>query len=224
MGTIYQLTFFLGLGLLAIVITIFVFAVSLLGRAMEAAARSEKDKLAERRKSNTEQMAAIRKEIEEAEAKGQIPKGLTRKLDKLEKKDKKFEKEQSKIRKAPELLTAKGGVYYTCVFLVITLVTSGVALYLSTLKDMNFLIPLLIWIAGLITAGYGIYRICQSLRVIQSVAVTSEEAWLKRTIDAFKIAEKELEEEKRPEITLKYLNVSFPLKLKPDSEKDIVIE
>ena len=38
-GVVYQLTFFLALGLLAIVITIFVFAVSQVGRATESASR-----------------------------------------------------------------------------------------------------------------------------------------------------------------------------------------
>ena len=57
MSAIYQLTFFLALGLLAIVVTIFVFAISLLGRAMETAARSEKDKVAERKANNVEEMA-----------------------------------------------------------------------------------------------------------------------------------------------------------------------
>ena len=67
MGVIYQLTFFLALGLLAIVVTIFVFAVSLLGRAMESARESEKEKTKERRTNNAKEMAAIKKEIEEAE-------------------------------------------------------------------------------------------------------------------------------------------------------------
>lgn len=49
-------------------------------------------------------MAAIKKEIEEAEAKGEIPKGLTRKLKTLEKRDKEFEKNLARIRKAAKNL------------------------------------------------------------------------------------------------------------------------
>jgi len=41
MGVIYQLTFFLALGLLAILITIFVFAISSLGRAIEVATKEQ---------------------------------------------------------------------------------------------------------------------------------------------------------------------------------------
>lgn len=218
MGTIYQLTFFFALGLLAVIITIFVFAVSLLGRAMEAAARSERDKVAERKANNVEEMAAIRKEIQEAEASGQIPKGLTRKLDKLEKRDKKFVKELSKIRKAPESLTARRGVFYPCAFLVAALVLNGAAWYLSSVENINWAIPVSIWIIALAAIGYSIYRICKCLNVIQDVAITSEEAWIKKTVEAFKIAEKELDEERRPELTLIFREIKFPLHMKADSE------
>lgn len=224
MGTIYQLTFFFALGLLAVIITIFVFAVSLLGRAMEAAARSERDKVAERKANNVEEMAAIRKEIQEAEASGQIPKGLTRKLDKLEKRDKKFVKELSKIRKAPESLTARRGVFYPCAFLVAALVLNGAAWYLSSVENINWAIPVSIWIIALAAIGYSIYRICKSLSVIQAVAITSEEAWIKKTIEAFKIAEKELQEEKRPQISLQFKDIDFPLEIQSDSEITLRME
>jgi len=218
MGTIYQLTFFLALGLLAIVITIFVFAVSLLGRAIEAAARSEKDKLAERKASNVEEMAAIRQEIQEAETSGQIPKGLRRKLDKLEKKDKKFEKELGKIRKAPEPLTVRGGVFYPCASLIAALVLNGGALFLSNIQNIHWAIPLSVWILGLATIGYSIYRMCKSLKVIQSVATPSEEVAFKRETEAFKSALKELEEERRPELMLEFRDTKPPFHIGKDEE------
>lgn len=161
--------------MLAIVITIFVFAVSLLGRAMEAAATSERGKLTERKENNTKEMAAIRKEIEEAEASGQIPKGLTRKLEKLEKRDREFDKELSIIRKAPELLTVKGGVVPSASWLLGALILSAGAWYLSTIQIFVW-IPVLIWVLGLAAIAYSVIRIYRCLKVIESVAVTSEEA------------------------------------------------
>jgi uncharacterized membrane protein YhiD involved in acid resistance len=77
MGVIYQFTFFLALGLLAIVITVFVFAVSLLGRAMEAAVRSENEKLAERKKNNAKEMASIKKR----DRKSRSQRGNTQRID-----------------------------------------------------------------------------------------------------------------------------------------------
>ena len=53
MGTIYQLTIFLALALLAIVAAVFVLAVSLLGRAVKMAAE-EQEKAAREQKDATE--------------------------------------------------------------------------------------------------------------------------------------------------------------------------
>lgn len=221
MGVIYQLTFFVALGLLAIVVTIFVFAVSLLGRAIEAASITEKEKLTERKENNIRAMEIIQEDIEKARKSGEIPTELTHKLEKLEKENKKFEMEMSKIRKAPEALTVRGGVFCTGVFLIAALVLSGMAWYFSLDENVNIIIPQAFWILGLAAIGYGIYRICKSLKVIQDVAVTSEEAWVRKTIEAFKIAEREIDEEKRPQVQLTFRNVKFPLEMPIDSEVTI---
>ena len=222
MGSIYQLTFFLALGLLAIVITIFVFAVSLLGRAMEAAATSEKQKLAERKKHNAEEMRAIKKEIEKAEASGQIPRGLRRKLDKLERRDSKFGKELSQIRKPPKLLTVRGGIVPCGVLLLAALVLTGLAWYLSAVENLIWMIHVFIWIPGLEAIGYTVSRIYQCLRVIESVAVPSEEAALAKETEAVKTALREFEEEKRPELELSFKDAQPPFHVKAESE--ILIE
>ncbi len=224
MGVIYQLTFFLALAILAIVITIFVFAVSLLGRAMEAAARSEREKLTERKESNVKEMQAIRKEMEKAEASGQIPKGLARKLKKLEKRDKKFKKELGKIRRAPELLTVKGGVVRPGASLIGALIFSGAAWYLSNTQIFIGIIPVLIWIVGFAAVGYSIFRIYKTLRVIESVAITSEEAALLRETEALKRTFRELEEERKPELVLTFKGKEFPLHVKADSEVSLPLE
>ena len=221
MGIIYQLTFFVALAVLAILITIFVFAVSLLGRAMEAAARSEHEKVLERKESNVKEMATIREEIEEAEASGQIPKGLTRNLEKLEKKDKKFEKELSKIRKAPELLTVKGGVLPSSAPLLGALILTGAAWYLSNLQIFTWIVPVLIWILGIVATGYSIFRIYQSLNVIEGVAITSEEAALLRETEALKRTFRELEEDKKPKLALIFQDKKPPFHIGTDEELTI---
>jgi len=200
MSTLYQWTFFLALTVLGILVTIFVFAVALLGRALEVAAQAEKEKLTERKKNNEQEMGKIKKEIDEA--KGQIPKGLTKKLLKLEKKDKEFEKDLSKIRRAPELLTVKGGVIPAGIFLIAALTLSGVSWYLSTIGNLLPIVPVLVWVPGLGFVGYSVFRICRTLKVIENVAITSEEAALRRTVEAFKTAQAELEEAKKPKLKL----------------------
>lgn len=223
MEVIYQMTFFLALGLLAIVITVYVFAVSLLGRAMEAAVRSENEKLAERKKNNAKEMASIKKEIEEAEDSGQIPKGLIRKLKKLEKIDKKFGKELAKIRRAPKLLTVKGGIIPPGISLLVAIILSGIAGYFWYLYTMDIFIwidPAVFWIASLVAVLYSIFRIYCSLKVIESVAITSEEAALKKTVEAYKMAQKELEDERGPgpELAITLKDKNFPFHAKANSE------
>jgi ABC-type multidrug transport system fused ATPase/permease subunit len=223
MGVVYQWTFFLALGLLAIVITVFVFAVSLLGRALEAAVKSENEKLAERKENNAKEMASIKKEIEKAEAKGEIPKGLTRRLEQLEKKDKKFGRELAKIRRAPKLLTVKGGIIPPGVSLLVALILSGVAWYfwyLSTTQIFIWMVwiePVFIWIVSLVAIGYSIFRIYQCLRVIESVAITSEQAALLKETEALKKVFRELEEERKPELQLKF-EKQPPFHVKVNSE------
>jgi ABC-type multidrug transport system fused ATPase/permease subunit len=227
MGVVYQLTFFLALGLLAIVITVFVFAVSLLGRAMEAAAKSEQEKLAERRENNAKEMATIKAEIEKAEASGQIPTGLTRKLKKLEKRDKKFDKELGKIRRSPKLLTVKGGVVPVGVSLLVAISLSGVAWYFWYLYTIDIFIwidPVFIWIVGLAAILYSIFRIYQCLRVIESVAITSEQAALLKETEALKKVFRELEEERKPELSLSVVDKKFPLRVRADSESSFTLK
>jgi len=231
MGVIYQLTFFLALGLLAIVVTVFVFAISLLGRAIEVAAKEQEKTTKDQKDAIEIEIAEILKQISSLQKKKSIGKELQeleKSLKKLRKQDEKFARKLGRIVKAPELLTVKGGVVPPASYLLGALILSGGAWYLANIQlpltIPAWIIPTVIWLVAFAGIGYSIFRIYQSLKVIESVAITSEEAALKRTVEAFKMAEKELEEERRPEVTLRILSVSFPLTLQPDSEKELTLE
>jgi len=218
MEVIYQLTFFLALALLAILITVFVFAVSLLGRALETAARNERQKITERKENNAKEMAAIKKNIEKAEAEGEIPKGLARKLDDLERKDKNYDKELSRIRRAPELLTVRVGVVHPGICLTLALILSGGAWFY---RDIGTAAPITLWLLGLAAIVYSGFRILCSLRVIESVAITSEAEAERRLARAVKAALIEVEEEKRPELLLEFREEQPPVYIKSGAEKTI---
>ncbi len=222
MDTVYQLTFFLALGLVAVVITIFVFAVSLLGRAMETATNSEKVIIAKRKAVNMEQMEVIKKEIEDAKANGGLPGGLTRKLNKLLKRDREFEKELSTTRKAPELLTVKGGVVHPVAFLGTALALTIIASRLSSIGISTM--PDIIWGLGVAAIIYGGYRIYRTLKVVEGVAIPSEEAAFRRMIDALKRTQVELEEERKPILHLHFKDKSFPLHIKADTEEHLIMD
>jgi len=221
LGGIYQLTYFLALTLLAIVIAIFVFAVSLLGRAIESAAKIEREKIDERKRINTKEIERLQEDIDKAKEKGEIPDELLQKLDILKRNDKNFEKALQKIRKAPEALTVKKGVFYPSSFLILSLILCGLAWYLSNIEGLCWVWSFVPWILGLAAIGYSVCIVCKSLKLIQDVAVTSEEAWTAKIVQAFKIAQKDLEEEKRPEVTLTFKGIKFPLEIEEDSEKTI---
>lgn len=221
-GIVYQLTFFVALGLLATVVTIFVFAVSLLGRAIEVAAKEQEKTTKDQKDAIEIEIDKILKQISSLQKKKSIGKELQeleKRLKKLRKQDEEFARKLGRIVKAPELLTVKGGVVPTASYILGALILSGVAYYLFTIENLLWLIHVLIWILGLAAIGYSIFRIYQSLKVIESIAITSEEAALKRTVEAFKIAEKELEEERRPVLKLEFEDKQPPFRMETQSER-----
>ncbi len=222
MGVVYQLTFFLALAILATLITIFVFAVSLLGRALEAATKEQEKTTKEQKDAAEEEIAAIQKQISNLGEKGRIDKEkleeLEAKLKQLRKQDERFEKKLSRIGKAPQLLTVRGGVVPPAASLLGALLLTAGAWGLS---ETQTFVPITLWVLGLAAIVYSVTRIYKSLKVIESVAITSEEAALKRTIDAFKIAQKELEEERKPELGLKWRGTNPPFHIKADSTLEL---
>ncbi len=222
MDVIYQLTFFLALAVLAILVTIFVFAVSLLGRALERASK-EKEKTLEAQKEATEkEIAGIQKQISKLLKKEHIKKELgelEKKLRQLRKQGEEFEKKISKIGKAPELLTVRGGVIPPARILAIALILCGVAL---VLYESQIVIANLLWVLGLAAIFYSVWCIYQSLKVIESVAITSEEAALVREVQALKTAFREYDEEKKPELILVWKKQQPPFHTKADSTKKLL--
>lgn len=218
MDGIYQLTFFLALALLTIVIMIFVFAISLLGRAMEAAVKAERDKLSEKKQNNLEEIEGMQSDIDKAKKSGEIPTELLERINGLNKKNALIDKELSIIRKAPGALTVRGGVFKPGSYLVGALVLTGAAWYSSNVQNLSQIVPIVFWILALVAIGYSIWLMCKSLRIIQDVAITSEEAWIMKTVEAFKVAEKEIEQERRCSLEFRCEDIDFPLKTKVDSE------
>lgn len=227
MGVVYQLTFFLAVTLLAIVITIFVFAVSLLGRAVEAASREQEKTTREQKDATEREIAEMQKQVSDLMKKkriGQELRELEKRLKQLRKQDNNFAKKLSRIGRAPELLRVKGGVLPPAISLGIAMILTGLAWYLpNTIQTFTVPIPFIIWILGLAAIGYSISCIYRSLRVVESVAITSEEAALMREKEALKMAFKELEEERKPKLELEFYGEKLPLRMKSNSEKEVEV-
>lgn len=216
MGSIYQLTFFLAVALLAIVITVFVLAVSLLGRAIKMAAE-EQEKTAKEQKDATEnEIVKIESEIKTARETGELNiKQLENRLRQMKRQQKKHERRLKQIEGRPRLLRAKSGAIIPGIFFLASSVFSGVAL---GLVGNAFATSLCFWSVAIITIGLGVYLICQSLRVIERVAITSEETALMREKETFKTALREFEEEKKPTLEFRFRGQRPPFHVKAASE------
>jgi hypothetical protein len=221
-GIISQATFFLSIALLAIVTTIFVFASSLLGRAVEAH-RDDQEKL---NKEKEELLTRNREDLQSKLQKSVTAEDISqlkKEIEKLEAEIAKIKKKSENIKKSYEVFEVKGGVFYPALCFLASLILSGIAWSLSQawigFNLGSAFIPYtpMLWLLALLAAGCGIERLYLSLRKIQEVAVTSEEAALRRTVEAFKTAQTELEEKKRPKLILFFKGEKPPFSVKAGS-------
>jgi biopolymer transport protein ExbD len=213
--SVYQLTFFLSLALLAIVITIFVLAVSLLGRAVKLSTE-EQTKAEERRKKDTEsKIKEMQGALEEARAAGHVDTaGLRKSIKALEKKDARHKWRLRWIKIKPKFLTADWGALIPGALFLIAAILSGLAL--NQPSETATASPYL-WLS-LIALGIGICFVCLTLKVIQGVAITSEETVFVRQKEMFKAALMEFEEEKKLLLQLVFEDKQPPFHVKANSE------
>jgi ABC-type multidrug transport system fused ATPase/permease subunit len=221
-GVLSQITFFLSVALLAVVVTIFVFASSLLGRAVEAH-RDDQEKL---RNEEEELLTQRREELQKKLQRSVTAEDMSQvreEIEKLEAEIAKIKNKSESIEKSYEVFGVKGGVVYPSLCFIASSVLSGFAWSFEQawlgfhLGSLFIPITPVLWFLALLAMGWGIERLYLSLRKIQEVAVTSEEAALKRTVEAFKTAQTELEEKKRPKLFLFFKEEEPPFSVKAGS-------
>jgi hypothetical protein len=226
-GIIAQATFFLAIALLAIVITIFVFASSLLGRAVEVQAKEQERLRTARNKELDEQLETAQKLVTELKeqygADDFKVDAAVKSLQDAKKQKDEFDKKSKHLQQSYKVFTVQGGITYPACFFVSSMFLSAIAWGLGASGEESFhigglafyTVPFLYGLvpASLLLIGFGIGRLHSSLQKIQGVAITSEEAALKRNVEAYKIAQRELESEGRPELILDFTDPKPPLEL-----------
>ena len=237
-GVVAQAIFFLASALLAVTITIFVFAASLLGRAVEAKSREEEELRNSGEKELELKASEAQKELEELKNVGMkddshAGKALAAVLV-AEASKAKYGKESKRIIGEYSVFTARGGVVYPAIFFLSSIILNIFAWSLAATKSETFVIgtdsflsapfQIVFIIASLLLLGIGIKRLIISLEKIQKVAITSEEAALKRNVEAFKIAQRELESENKPELKLSIVEPKQPIRMAGGSEVAIKCE
>jgi len=215
---IYQITALLALALLAIVITIFVLASSLLGLAVESAAKEDKDRRAAQDSEIEKQVEQAKMDLNNAaEGTGEFEQAA-KTLRNLINKKKKFEKETKRIRRGYEVFTPKGGVLYPGIPLLASLVLSTLAwgFSMGTYQSVS---PYL-WGFGVAALVFSLYRIYFGLKKIEKVAVTSEQAALTRMTRALGTALKTHDEAMKPRLEFKFLDKEPPFHTSKESTSE----
>lgn len=217
-GAIYQATFFLAIAMLAIVVTIFVFASSLLGRAVERASQQQKKLKEQQEESYNQQIKQAQEELNKAEKTGD-PQKAQKVLSDLVREKKKFDRKSKSIEKSYAVFTTKGGVAYPGLLFLLSLILSAFAWGFSggSWQWLTFYL----WGASLLAMGWGGYRLYFSLKKIEEIAITSEEAALKREAEAFKLALTEHEEKGTPKLALIFEDEKPPFHITAGTEKTV---
>lgn len=215
MHAFYDATILLNLGLIAIVVATFVLGASLLGRAIKEFSETEENTLKAQKEQLGKDIENLKIQVNKIKASNDT-KTLKNKLGELENIQRKNELELRQIRTKPKLLTVNGSVVYpAALFLVSLFLSVGAKLFPQAWLS----IP--IWLLSIIFVGFGCYRVYQSLGVIEKVAITTEQAYLRSTKEAFEAALESREEAKRPLLELEFLPEKPPFTLKPDSIHEI---
>jgi len=212
MESVYQNTFWLIVALLAVLLPLYVLAVSLLGRAIGIAREQKLAIAAEQEKS------AI---AETKEAASELGKGETdaarERLNLAKKEEEKATKRLKKVDKRYNLLTLRCCVIVPGAFLVVAAVLSAVAGSLgSGLTGLSalFWIAVSSWTLSLVFVGVAVSRLIRALFVVQEVSLSTDELTLKRTTEALKTALLEAEEAKRPEVEFMWRCAETPVRVK----------
>lgn len=219
---VYQVTVILAIALLAVVVTIFVFASSLLGLAVESASKEEEDKRAQQDSRIGKQVEQARTELDQAAAGTGEFEQAEKTLKALIDQKKEFEKETERIRQGYEVFRPKGGVLYPSIPILISLVLSALAWGLG--MDTHQSLSLCLWGISVAALGFGFYRIYYGLKKIERVAVTSEQAALMRMTKALGVALEKHDEAVKPELELEFEERKPPFHVKKESTLSIPFE
>ncbi len=216
---VYQVTSFLAIALLAIVVAIFVLASSLLGLAVESAAKEENDRRAAQDSEIEKQVEQAKTDLDKAaEGTGEFEQAAKTLRNLIDKK-KRFEKETKHIRRGYEVFKTKGGVLYPGIPLLLSVVLSALAWGFSTGAYQS--VSPYLWGFGVAALGFSLYRIYFGLTKIEKVAVTSEQAALARMTRALGTALEKHDEAVKPELRFVFGGRKPPFHCKKESTLDI---
>jgi len=162
MVTLYEYTILADLALLAIVIAIFVFASSILGGASRISAEEQENLLARRR----ERIEEAKKELIGEQIKGLESEHFVRelkvKIAELNRDLKNIDRSILEARNNAKALTVRNTVAIPSLFLLISIIASGIAIV--TLG----ILPTIMWTLSLVLIAISLYFIFRNLVIVES--------------------------------------------------------
>lgn len=204
MNTIADSIIFISIPLITIIIPVFVFAVSLLGRAIEKAAEEKKRKEEMQGKIVEKAVKKLKEASEKIKTTSKTDE-LIRDIVEYKKEVKKATKDLRDIKAAPECLTVKGSVLKPGFCFLMAFILSSFLKCHPFMKFNDLIIDLMpLNILSLIFVMLGCWFIYQCLKVVQEISLTTEQAQLQRTIEAFETALQRHEEKQGAELGLDF--------------------
>lgn len=222
MVSVFESLLLLGIGLLGITITIFVLAVSLLGKAIRASAQEKQTAEESRKKDTDEQVKELQTELTVLSAKGKLDnkqiQQLQDSLQGLQNKQAAHTRRLRWIRLKPRLLTATGGVLIPSLFFITSIIATIGALYFLTIDQSNDTNNL--FSATVLSLLIGIIWIAFVLKAIEEVTLTSDEVVFSRDKEMFVTALKEYDEARKPALLFLW-KTQPPFQFPSDSSQTI---
>lgn len=211
MAAFSELIIILSIALLAVIVTIFIFAASLLREAIPQALEKQRKIAGEHSEEFVVTIADIQKALNAARGTGGFGE-LEKNLHEWDRKRKQFEKASKRIEKKYQLLKTRGGVVYPAAVLLLALALAGSVQLVTALVWQGVLFGL-----SILAVGWVCYRIYEIALVVQSIATTPEDA-VDKTREAFEKALEIHEAKKRPELKLKLIAPTLPFSFKQSTE------
>lgn len=212
MAAFSELIIILSIALLAVIVTIFIFAASLLREAIPQALEKQREIAGEHNKEFEVTIADMQKALDAARGTGGFGE-LEKKFHEYGRKRKQFEKASKRIEKKYQLLKTRGGVVYPAAVLLLALALAGSVQLVTALVWQGVLFGL-----SILAVGWVCYRIYEIALVVQSIATTPEDA-VDKTREAFEKALEIHEERKRPKLRIEFTDPKHPFRFKPSSER-----
>lgn len=208
MNIVYELTFFLALALLAIVVTVYVFSVTQIGRATELESKRQKDIISAQKEASEKQIENIQKQLDEAKKVGRLDDAtLLEELDKGRREIQNYASEINRLKNRTALIKRFGATVWPGSAILATIVLAMIA---RGIESNHNIIALVLWIIGLVTLLIGIYRIFKTLGAIEEVTINAQEA-IDKLPEAVKSALIAVEQQKKPMLTLVFRGSQPPI-------------